>query len=144
MALSITALVTEEQLLYLKNNGYQALSLTEAIEKLKHKTSEEEKFVVLTIDDAYQSFYQNALPLLKRYEMPATLFVNTETVGAPDFMSWEEIKEARASGIEFGNHSHSHAYFLNGGIQEFEKDLNESEAIFNHYIGFMPKLYAYP
>ncbi len=39
------------------------------------------KVAVITIDDGYTSFYRNGLPLLKKYQMPASLFINTKTVG---------------------------------------------------------------
>jgi len=134
----------EEQLQYLRDNGYRTLTLSEAINKVRKNGTQEDKMVVLTIDDAYKSFYQKALPLLKQYQIKATLFVNTETVGAGDFMSWDEIRETQTSGVEIGNHSHSHAYFLNASAEDFRDDLAQSEALFKANLARSPSVYAYP
>lgn len=134
----------EGHLKYLEENNYQSLTLSDALKRLKEDQSTNGKYVVLTIDDAYKSFYEKALPLLEKYDMNATLFVNTETVGFPDFMDWDEIKETQTSGIEIGNHSHSHAYFLNASAQDFRDDLAQSEALFKANLARSPSVYAYP
>ena len=53
----------------------------------------EEKKILLTIDDAFSSFYLNAWPILKKNKIPFILFVSTETVGKNGYMNWEEIIE---------------------------------------------------
>lgn len=134
----------EAQLKYIKANGYTAITVSESIELFSEKITDDRKWVALTIDDAYKSFYENALPLLKAYGIKATVFVNTETVGATDFMSWEQIEEARSAGIEIGNHSHSHDYFLNSTREAFQRDLEQSENQFLDHLGSKPLIYAYP
>lgn len=133
----------EAHLKYLKQNEYQVITLSEALQRLKKKNNFP-KTAVLTVDDGYKTFYKNAIPLLKKYGFTATLFVNTETVGGSDYMDWNQIKEAEKAGIEIGNHSHSHAYFLSGTHQQFIDDLNLSESQFEANLGKKPLLYAYP
>lgn len=128
---------------YLKENDYEVITLSEAISLLDRK-KRFEKTALLTIDDGYQSFYDNALPLLKAYGFRATLFVNTETVGSGDFMSWEEIKAAQAAGVEIGNHSHAHPHLINQSFSAFKSDLDQSEALFTEALGEAPKIFAYP
>lgn len=127
---------------YLRVNHYEVITLSKALEKLKTNQLQP-KTVVLTIDDGYKSFYQNALPLLEQYGFEATLFVNTSTVGASDFMSWTEIREAQKRGVEIGNHSHEHPYFLSSKTN-FHSDLMASHKIFQKQLGIIPKVYAYP
>lgn len=104
--------------------------------------------MVLTIDDAYLSFFRNGLPLLVKYGMPATLFINTETIGGSDFMSWQDVQYAMDQGIELGNHSHSHAHFVNLPLEErsraFRNDLQVSEDIFQDRLGIKPVIFSYP
>ena len=52
-----------------------------------------EKKILLTIDDAFQSFYEVAWPYLKENKIPFILFVSTEPVGKRGYMTWEQIKE---------------------------------------------------
>ena len=50
-----------------------------------------EKKILLTVDDAFQSFYDNAWPYLKKNKIPFVLFVSTEPVGNKAYMNWEQI-----------------------------------------------------
>lgn len=137
----------ENHLRYLAENNFQVLSLTEALDYLE---SDEplRKTVVLTIDDGYKSFYENALPLLKKYKMPATLFINTETVGSNDYMSWSQLKEAMTANVEIGNHTHTHSYFLNENEKTryatFEKEIVTSQTIIADHLNVTPAIFAYP
>ena len=75
-----------------------------------NKVSSKKK-VLLTIDDAFSSFYINAWPVLKKNNIPFLLFVSTETVGKKGYMSWNEITEiSKEDFVLIGNHSHSHEY----------------------------------
>ncbi|WP_420386409.1 polysaccharide deacetylase family protein [Roseivirga sp.] len=133
----------EAHLKYLKENDYQVVTLSEALKRLQ-KRKRFPKTAVLTVDDGYLTFYQNAIPLLQQYGFTATVFVNTETVGGSDFMDWKQLQEVQELGIEIGNHSHSHAYFLNTSQEEFESDLELSETEFSTHLGRVPVVYAYP
>ena len=134
----------EAHLKYLKDQGYRVVTVSEAIALMDKKRVVKDKLVAITIDDGFKSFYQNGLPLLKKYGFKATLYVNSETVGAGDYMSWEEITDAQQQGVEIGNHSHGHHYFLNEDIQTFVNDLMESERLFKLNLQQIPKSYAYP
>ena len=135
----------EQQLKWLQQNGFSSVTASE-VNRLTDK--DEKKYVCITIDDGYKSFKENGFLLLKKYGMKATLYVNTESVGWRDYLSWDEIKELQREGIEIGNHSHSHEYFLNKKPEErllyFESDLELSEKLFKKYLGDKPKTYAYP
>lgn len=112
------------------------------------KEGSHEHVVVLTIDDGYESFYKNGLPLLKEFGFTATLFVNTATVGGGSYMSWEQLKECAAAGLEIGNHTHSHAYFLNMDENEryssFRTEIERSQAVFAEKLQLRPRFFAYP
>ena len=103
------------------------------------------KKVLITIDDAFSSFYENAWPILKEGEIPFILFVSTEPVGKPGYMTWEQIKEI--SGYNFahiGNHSHTHEYLLDFSHLEFTEDIKESIRIFREKLGYNPIYFSYP
>ena len=70
-----------------------------------------EKQVLITIDDAFSSFYKYAWPYLKENKIPFILFVSTEPIGKYGYMNWDQIKEVEKEEFAFiGNHSHSHEY----------------------------------
>ena len=104
-----------------------------------------EKKILLTIDDAFSSFYLNAWPILKKNKIPFILFVSTETVGKNGYMSWEEIIEISKEDYVFvGNHSHSHEYLIKYKFEDFKKDINRSIKIFEKKLNYNPKFFSYP
>lgn len=137
----------EAHLRFLKDNEYKVLSLSEAVEYLR-LPGEYEKVAVLTIDDGYESFFKNGVPLLKKYGFPATLAINTETVGGRSYMSWEQLKACQEAGIEIANHSHSHPYFLNLDKEEryvqLRSEIEQSQQIIQNKLGIKPDLFIYP
>ena len=56
-------------------------------------SNKKKRKVLLTIDDGFLSFYENAWPVLKKKKIPFILFVNTREVGSFNYMNWDQIKE---------------------------------------------------
>ncbi|HMG89088.1 MAG TPA: polysaccharide deacetylase family protein [Chryseolinea sp.] len=137
----------ETHLKYLVENDFHVLKFSEAITYLR-SDQPSKKTVVITIDDGYKSFFKNALPLLKKYKIPATLFVNTETVGGGDYMTWDELKEVVRYDIEIGNHTHSHHYFLNlptsSRYKTFKDEIELSQSIIKKKLDLQPIVFSYP
>ena len=103
------------------------------------------KEILLTIDDGFSSFYENAWPYLKKEKIPFILFVSTEAVGKYNYMSWEQIKEIDKEEFAFiGNHSHSHEYLVQFSFDEFKNDIDTSIKLFNENIGYNPLYFSYP
>ena len=104
-----------------------------------------EKKILLTIDDAFLSFYKHAWPLLKKDKIPFILFVSTEAVGKSGYMSWKQIKEIEKENFVFiGNHSHTHEYLVDLKINDFLQDLEKANKIFIKELGYNPKFFSYP
>ena len=103
------------------------------------------KKILITIDDGFSSFYENAWPYLKEKKIPFILFISTESIGKNGYMSWEQIKEIEKESFAFiGNHSHSHEYLLEFGIDEFKNDILKSIEIFKKNLGYNPIYFSYP
>ncbi len=103
------------------------------------------KKILLTIDDAFKSFYDFAWPYLKKEKIPFILFVSTEPVGKKGYMTWDQIKEVdRESFAIIGHHSHSHEYLIEESNENFVNDIKNASKIFRKKIGYVPKLFSYP
>ena len=103
------------------------------------------KKILVTIDDAFSSFYENAWPYLKKNKIPFILFVSTEPIGKYGYMNWDQIKEIEKEDFAFiGNHSHSHEYLINYKLNNFKKDIDQSIKIFNEKLGYNPIFFSYP
>ncbi len=109
-----------------------------------NKVSKEKK-ILITIDDAFSSFYLNAWPILKKDRIPFILFVSTESVGKKGYMNWDEILEISKEDFVFiGNHSHSHEYLVKYNFEKFEEDIIKSIKIFKNKLGYNSKFFSYP
>ncbi len=109
------------------------------------RTPKNNKKILLTIDDAFSSFYENAWPYLKENKIPFILFVSTEPVGKHGYMSWNEIHEVEKEEFAFiGNHSHSHEYLINYKFDKFKYDIDKSINLFQKKLGYNPIFFSYP
>ena len=103
------------------------------------------KEILITIDDAFESFYQEAWPYLKRNKIPFILFVSTESVGKRGYMTWDQIREIQNENfVLIGHHSHSHEYLIDVSSNEFIADIEKANEIFLQELGHKPKLFSYP
>ena len=103
------------------------------------------KEILITIDDAFLSFYQEAWPFLKKNKIPFILFVSTEPVGKRGYMSWSQIREVESEDFAFiGHHSHTHDYLINETNDQFISDIEKANKIFLKELGYIPNLFSYP
>ena len=103
------------------------------------------KKFLITIDDAFSSFYDHAWPFLKKNKIPFILFVSTQHVNNYGYMTWDQIKEIEKENFAFiGNHSHSHEYMINFSFDEYKNDIDQSINIFKEKLGYNPIFFSYP
>jgi len=103
------------------------------------------KEILITIDDAFLSFYQEAWPFLKKNKIPFILFVSTEPVGKRGYMTWSQIREVESEDFAFiGHHSHTHDYLINETNDQFISDIEKANKIFLKELGYIPNLFSYP
>ena len=135
--------VFKQQIKIIKNLKYNFYDPKE-LEKNFH-TPKIEKKILITIDDAFSSFYEVAWPYLKREKIPFILFVSTESVGKNGYMTWNQIKELEIERtVYIGNHSHTHGYLVNLKNEDFINDIYTSSLIFKEKLGYNPIFFSYP
>jgi len=107
--LSVNATKFAEQMAYLKENNYRVIHMKDLIGFLEGKNDIPKRAVVITVDDGYRSTFKNAYPILQKYNFPATVFLYTDFMGAPDALTWSQIQFMEKSGlIDFQAHSKTH------------------------------------
>ena len=127
----------------LKEKKISFINANEFEKKLKE--NKKEKKILITIDDAYLSFYKKAWPLLKKDKIPFILFVSTREVGKHNYMSWDQIREiSKENFVHIGNHSHTHEYLIDSTPKEIEDDIKKSISIFKKEIGYNSQFFSYP
>ena len=129
--------VFKDQINIIKDLNYKFYN-PENLEKNFNKEKNEKK-ILITIDDGFSSFYENAWPYLKENKIPFILFVSTEAVGKSGYMTWDQIKEVEKVPTAFiGNHSHSHDYLVNFKSSDFLNDIKTANKIFIEKLGYNP------
>lgn len=156
--LCVTPECFEQHLRFIKEH-YDVISLRELGIRMsfgKLKGNE----IAVTFDDGYQDNLSNALPLLEKYNIPATVFVTTELLGKKASFEWDmEYKEVdRATFlnedeirvlskhplIEIGAHTNQHSRLSNLSKEEQKKDILQSKEILEKIISKRVTLFAYP
>ncbi len=96
----------EKQLQALQEGGYTPITF-EDLDRIE----EIEKPVMLTFDDGYDDNYTELFPLLKKYNMKATVFVITNDVGIIHKLTEAQIREMSESGlVSIQSHTMSHSF----------------------------------
>lgn len=143
----------EEQMRFLRQNGYRVISMDEFFDFLNFNHQVPKKSVVITIDDGWRPTYDIAFPILKKYGYPATLFVYTDLI-TPNgkTLNWDLIREMSKSGIDIQCHTKTHRNLARRSAQEsfreyfeaLKNELTESARIIKKYLNTDIKYMAYP
>ena len=132
-----------EQMKIIKSLGYKFYNPKLFLDEFKRPKNE--KKILVTIDDGFKSFYNEAWPYLKENKIPFILFVSTEPVGKHGYMSWDEIREIEQSEIGYiGHHSHTHKYLIDMSETDFKNDIETATKIFKKKLGYVPSIFSYP
>jgi peptidoglycan/xylan/chitin deacetylase (PgdA/CDA1 family) len=152
--LSVTASSLEKQLAFLVDHGFTAMTFSDLADAFRTGRALPKRPVVLTFDDGYADFAREAWPILRRYDVPATVFVTTgwiadaghHAAGTPldRMMNWAQVRELAAAGIEIGAHSHSHHELDQLDDATLFRELVDSRAMLEEGIGATVRALAYP
>ena len=137
----------KKQIELIKNSQNKFIDFSQLKSILIDKQAYTGKKILITIDDSFQSFYQNAWPILKKENVPFILFVNTREVndGHTNYMSWDQIREVQNSKIGIiGNHSHTHDYLVDLTNKKINYDIDQSLKIFKKELGYNSNFFSYP
>lgn len=145
-----TAAEFETQMQTLKDRGAVPITLDQLYDHLTKGTPVPPKAIVLTFDDNYQGYYDNAVPILRKYGYPSAMFVHTKFVGdktgSHPKMTYDTLRElCKDAQITIGSHTVSHPddiRILSPDLQKHE--LVDSKAALEKELGRKIPYLAYP
>lgn len=145
-----------EQLAMLRSNGYHAVTVSDLARARRGGRPLPSQPVVITFDDGFADFYHHALPILSRYGLTATLYLVTGEIGgrarwlAPEgegdrqMLTWDQVREIAAAGIECGAHSVRHPKLDALPRAVAAAEIRWSKAMIEDRLGRPCATFAYP
>ncbi|MEN9338486.1 MAG: hypothetical protein RI945_211 [Candidatus Parcubacteria bacterium] len=141
--------IFEKEMKFLKDHNYEVISLEEYLEYFSFKKflKEGERKVVITFDDGYISQFENAFPILQKYDLKATFFVYANCIGKyPSCMTWDNLRELTKSGMKIGNHTLNHVFLPNYKLNTVKREIEENQNMILEKVGKgnVSNIFAYP
>lgn len=166
---TITPAVLEEDLKYIKANGYETITISDLISYVYADKPLPPKPIILTFDDGHYNNYGYLYPLLEKYDMKAVISIvgsYTDKFSETDeanlnysYLRWKDINELISSGrVEFQNHTYNLHDNTHGRIgakkkkgesddeykKILEEDINKLQNEFKENTGYVPTCFTYP
>ncbi len=135
----------EEQLKYLKDNGYHSVVSQQVYDYYANGKPLPDKPVMLSFDDSDNNQYTNALPLLKKYGFNATFFIMTVTIDKENYMTAEQLKELDKEGYDVQPHTWDHHMVTKYTTEEdWQRQIVEPKKTLEELLGHPTPFFAYP
>ena len=144
-SLAIYPSTFENEILILRNNGYEPVFAKDIPEIINGNQKPKKKPVVLTMDDGYKDFYTDALPVIIRQKVKVTIYVVSGFIGWLNYMNKEDIQKALDSGfVEIGAHTVHHTSLTNVSAKNAEYEIKESKRMLEEMFNTRVLSFAYP
>lgn len=144
-SLSVPPEKFDEQMGYLKSNGFNVITLDTLYAALSGQISLPDKSVVITFDDGYIDLFLNAYPILLKHQLRAVAFIPTGLIGTSYYASWDQLAQMQSSGLfSFQSHSVTHANLASLSEEQLMYELTESKRVLEARFGIPVNSIAYP
>ena len=145
-----------EQISILSRRHFTPLTVAEAVESRLPGHSLPPHPIVISFDDGLEDFLTGAMPVLERYDFPATLFVATGYVGKTakwlgnlgegnrQMLDWKQLSGLAARGIELGAHTRTHVQLDVVSLEQAWAEIVGSKVDIETALSIVVKSFAYP
>lgn len=142
---------------------YDFISLEDAIYKLQNNIQIKTPSLVLTFDDGFEECFYIIFPILKKYNISATFFINPYSINLTDnhlkksfinenlrikfdknFLTWEMLIEMSKNNQIIGSHTFSHKILKNLTKEELQKEIIHSRDLIESKLNTKCKYFAFP
>jgi peptidoglycan/xylan/chitin deacetylase (PgdA/CDA1 family) len=137
--------------------GYRGIALREAVAHREANGTWPTRNVVLTFDDGFRNFYDEAMPVLEKHGFTATAFIVSDYIGrrndwevppaglgVRDLLTWQQVVELAENGIEIGSHTRTHPDLRRLSETETEREIAGSRMSIEDHVGQQVVSFAYP
>jgi peptidoglycan/xylan/chitin deacetylase (PgdA/CDA1 family) len=140
---SISEKNLQEQLTFLKENGFFTISISQLFAAITVGANLPEKSVILTFDDGNENIYLNAFPLMKKNGFTGVIYIIANRINADGFLTEEQIREFLSAGWEIGSHGMKHIDLVLHP-DALRDEIGSSKKKIEEVLGIKVKSFAYP
>jgi len=134
----------DAQMQWLARNGFHTISMAQLVAHLKHHQPLPAKPIIISFDDGWQEQYTTAFPILTKYGLSGTFFVYTRPLDHTEFMTWAQLQELVAAGMDIQSHSLTHPHLRALAPDAAYKEIAESKAMLEKRLGKPVIAFCYP
>ena len=128
----------EMQMKYLHDYGYRTIKFSEISSGIP------EKAVIVSFDDGFRTVYENAAPIMKKYNIKVNVYLPTAYTGTkPQFMDWDMVRSLRED-FEFQAHTHNHLDIRTLSEEQLQREIQLSDKLMKEKLGYLPEAFCMP
>jgi peptidoglycan/xylan/chitin deacetylase (PgdA/CDA1 family) len=136
--------VFDSQLAALPANRWHTITSAQLAAAMAAKQAVPPRTLVITLDDGHEDGYTHAFPILEKHGFVATFFVITGRVNRSHYLTWAEMLEMQAAGMEIGNHTVSHVDETGSSRALTDAQVMGAQDAIESQLGTTPVSFAYP
>jgi peptidoglycan/xylan/chitin deacetylase (PgdA/CDA1 family) len=134
----------DAQMALVARRGFHTITMGQLVAHLKGGKPLPAKPIVISFDDGWEEQYATAFPILKKYHLIGTFFVYTRPIDHGQFMTWAQLKEMSAAGMDVQAHTLTHPHLRTLPPDEAMKEIADSKSIIETHLGKPVVAFAYP
>lgn len=132
------------QMKMLADSGYQTILPDQLQDYLVYGTPLPKKPIMLTFDDTKLDQYTVAIPEMKKYGFKGVFFIMTVSLGKPNYMSKNQVKELSDAGHVIGSHTYDHQNVKKYQSEDWITQIEKPTKTLKEITGKDIKYFAYP
>ncbi len=142
-SLNTLPFIFEQQMITLKNAGYKFIHPSEISQFLKDDS--EQKYVVVSFDDGYRTFYSYTYPIIKKHGIKSVNYIIYNFVGRQNNMDAYMIEQLVKDGlVEIGSHTLNHPDITSISEEQLKSEIIESKNLLEKRFNTKVTSFCYP
>ena len=146
----------ERHMRFLRKKRFNIISMEQVLCFYKEGIALPERPVAITMDDGFGDNYIHAFPILKKYDIPATIFLVAGQIGKTNewmdvgnyqsriMLNWEQVRQMGKWGVSFGAHTMTHVRLPDLPAKDAADEIRRSKEVIEGETGRPVSLFAYP
>ncbi len=140
--LSVSPNNFEKQIVWLKDNNYETVNFDYFFEP--HKLENNKKPIIITFDDGYKDAFENAFPILKKYDFKGIFYIVSKFMDKDNYLSWEDAKKMSKENMVIAAHTVSHLNLAELNQEKLTQEIINNKIDIKNNIGSETVDFCYP